>query len=91
MRETSDFFQEQAKQCQALAPSTVEKSDREFWLRLARRWENLLRANKTTSSKLFKKLGSSVQYLQRNDLQNDLQIGGRPDAALASFAQHLKI
>src|SRR6266568_6058005 len=41
--------------------------------------------NRAAASKLFKKLGSSVQYSQRNDLQNDLQNGGRPDARIGEF------
>ena len=42
--ETSDFFQEQIKQCRSLAARATDKNDREFWLRLAHRWEALLRA-----------------------------------------------
>ncbi len=44
MRETSDFFQQQAEQCRALAERAGNKSDREFWLQLTRRWERLLQA-----------------------------------------------
>jgi hypothetical protein len=43
MLETSDFFQDQAKQCRKLAADAHDKNDREFWLRLAHRWEGLLR------------------------------------------------
>ncbi len=46
MLETSDFFQEQAKQCRTLAAQAADKNDREFWLRLAHRWEGLLRAQR---------------------------------------------
>jgi len=43
MRETNEFFDEQAKQCRANAKRASNKSDRDFWLRLAQRWEELLR------------------------------------------------
>jgi hypothetical protein len=46
MIETSDFFQDQIKQCRKLAADASDKNDREFWLRLAHRWEGLLRAQK---------------------------------------------
>jgi hypothetical protein len=42
MIETSDFFQEQIEQCRAQAAKATSKTDREFWLRLAHRWEGLL-------------------------------------------------
>jgi hypothetical protein len=41
MRDTIEFFQEQVKQCQALAERARDKTDREFWFRLAGRWEEL--------------------------------------------------
>ena len=44
MRNTIDFFEEQKTQCRALATRTANKTDREFWLRLACRWEELLQA-----------------------------------------------
>jgi hypothetical protein len=46
MLETSDFFQDQAKQCRSLAAQAADKNDREFWLRLAHRWEGLLQAQR---------------------------------------------
>ena len=55
MFETSDFFQVenkiqtekcqvQIKKCESLAAAAVDKSEQEFWARLAHRWEELLRA-----------------------------------------------
>jgi hypothetical protein len=44
MLETDDFFQEQMKRCSDLAARASNKGDREFWLRLAHRWEELLQA-----------------------------------------------
>jgi len=37
-----DFFQHQAMQCRSQAERAAKKADREFWLRLADRWEQLL-------------------------------------------------
>ena len=42
MREQSDFFQEQVKKCNGLAERASNKTDREFWLGMARRWEGML-------------------------------------------------
>jgi hypothetical protein len=44
MLEPTDFFQQQINQCRDIAARTTDKNDREFWLRLAHRWEELLRA-----------------------------------------------
>jgi len=44
MLETNDFFQEQIRQCNSLAERASNKKDREFWLRLAHRWEQLVQA-----------------------------------------------
>jgi hypothetical protein len=38
------FFEEQAKQCNDLATTANNAKDREFWLQLGGRWEDLLRA-----------------------------------------------
>jgi hypothetical protein len=39
--EPNDFFENQIKQCRSQAQSAGNKSDREFWLQLAHRWERL--------------------------------------------------
>jgi len=44
MFEVNVFFENQAKECNLLAVRASDKSDREFWLRAARRWEALLTA-----------------------------------------------
>jgi hypothetical protein len=44
MFETIDFFQEQLKQCRDSAEHSTNKNDREFWLKMAERWEGLLKA-----------------------------------------------
>jgi hypothetical protein len=40
----SDFFQEQIKKCNSLVEQASNKTDREFWLGMARRWERMLEA-----------------------------------------------
>jgi hypothetical protein len=44
MLETTDFFQEQIKQCLSRAAQSPNKGDREFWAKMANRWEGLLQA-----------------------------------------------
>jgi hypothetical protein len=44
MLETTDFFQEQIKQCLSRAAQSPNKGDREFWAKMANRWEALLQA-----------------------------------------------
>jgi hypothetical protein len=46
MLETNDFFRNQIDQCNGLAVRASSKNDREFWLRLAHRWEKLIQAGK---------------------------------------------
>jgi hypothetical protein len=41
---TSEFFQDQIKQCRDFAGRATVKSDRDFWLKMAHRWEDLLQA-----------------------------------------------
>ena len=54
MLETSDFFQDQVQQCRKLAAVAHDKNDREFWLRLAHRWEGLLRNQRRDGAGLEK-------------------------------------
>jgi len=49
MLETADFFEHQIKQCRAQAARATNKADREFWKRLAERWQQVLRAEKQSS------------------------------------------
>jgi hypothetical protein len=42
MLETADFFEAQIKQCSDLAARSSNKNDREFWLKMANRWQGLL-------------------------------------------------
>ena len=44
MNNKCDFFQEQSKKCNGLAERASNKTDREFWLGMARRWEAMLEA-----------------------------------------------
>jgi len=59
MLHKTDFFQEQTAQCRALAARAANKTDREFWLRLAQRWEELLRAKQLESE------GSAAEPVQK--------------------------
>jgi hypothetical protein len=62
-----DFFQEQIKKCNELAERASDKTDCEFWLGMARRWEGMLEAGERGTLKveaepkferpLFKKRG----------------------------------
>jgi hypothetical protein len=54
MLETADFFQDQIQQCRKLAAAAHDKTDREFWLRLAHRWEGLLLARRPDAAGLEK-------------------------------------
>jgi hypothetical protein len=44
MHNKCDFFQEKIKKCNGLAERASDKTDREFWLGMARRWEGMLEA-----------------------------------------------
>jgi hypothetical protein len=46
MLEPNDFFENQIKQCRSQAQTAAKKSDREFWLQLAHRWEALSQGHK---------------------------------------------
>jgi hypothetical protein len=86
MLETSDFFQVeikiqikncevQIKKCESLAARAVDKSEREFWVRLAHRWKELLRARQCaalmTSVPLALRL--SGRFLQKGQRHNGNQ------------------
>jgi len=45
MAEMTDFFQKEAQGCRNLAAQARGKNDREYWLRLAQRWEWLVQQN----------------------------------------------
>jgi hypothetical protein len=42
--ETADLFEEQIKECKCAAAKSANKNDREFWLKMAARWEGLLKS-----------------------------------------------
>jgi hypothetical protein len=46
MLEMTDFFQKEAQGCIRLAAEATRKNDREYWLRLAQRWEWLVQQNR---------------------------------------------
>jgi hypothetical protein len=43
MLDTPDFFEQQTRECRSLAAQSRNKYDREFWLEMAARWEDLLK------------------------------------------------
>jgi hypothetical protein len=43
MIEKDDFFRNQVEQCRSQVERSSNKTDREFWLDMALRWEGLLR------------------------------------------------
>lgn len=44
MLSTADFFEAQIKQCADLASRSTNKNAREFWVKMAHRWQALLEA-----------------------------------------------
>jgi hypothetical protein len=48
MAEMIDFFRKEAQECRRLAAQATKKKDREYWSRLADRWEWLARQNSDT-------------------------------------------
>src|SRR6516162_7575004 len=72
MSEMTDFFQNQARECKRLSAQASEKDDREYWLRLAHRWEWLFQQNggtktvqpfRPTRSALDKRFAKTVSRL----------------------------
>jgi hypothetical protein len=47
MLETTDFFEQQIKSCRSSATQCRNKNDREFWLKMAARWEGLLKTRQS--------------------------------------------
>src|SRR5215472_10438242 len=45
--ETADFFEQRIKECRSSAVQSINKNDREFWLKMAARWEGLLKSRQT--------------------------------------------
>jgi len=48
MLETTDFFEQQIKSCRSAAAQCRNKNDREFWLKMAARWEGLLKPRQSS-------------------------------------------
>jgi hypothetical protein len=60
MLDTTDFFQEQIKQCKTFAAQSTNKNERNFWQLMTDRWEELLQAQQQTIGGVverFKKTG----------------------------------
>jgi hypothetical protein len=50
MLETTDFFEGQITECKTAAMRASNKNDREFWLKMAHRWESLLQARQASNA-----------------------------------------
>jgi hypothetical protein len=48
MLEIIDFFQKEAQECRRQAAKAAGKNNREYWLRLAQRWERLMQPDAAT-------------------------------------------
>jgi hypothetical protein len=66
MLETTDFFEEQITECKSAATHATNKNDREFWLKMAHRWEACSKRDKPPmlALKLCTNSGSSACDLQ---------------------------
>jgi hypothetical protein len=80
MLEPNEFFQNQVKQCRSQAESACNKNDREFWLRLAHRWETLLLAG-CAAIEAAQSQTSSVRDSERS--RNNSQKVGLPSLNVA--------
>ena len=67
MLETTDYFKAQIKQCTVLAARSTNKSDREFWLKMALRWWALLK-NRQLDEAAATKTGSSVRAVPHTNI-----------------------
>jgi hypothetical protein len=65
MIEKIDFFRDQIRQCRSQAESAANKADREFWLRLAQRWEWLLQQTDGAKLESVRPLRTGQSVLQR--------------------------
>jgi hypothetical protein len=56
-----DFFQAQINECKHLAKYSENRNDREFWLKMAQRWEGLLRPSDAIAPERVEKINCSRQ------------------------------
>jgi hypothetical protein len=66
MLETTDYFKAQIKRCTVLAARSTNKSDREFWLKMALRWWALLKNRQLDGAAT--KTGSSVRAVPHTNI-----------------------
>jgi hypothetical protein len=55
MQEMTDFFEKEAQECKRLAAGATKKTDREFWLGLAQRWDGLLKPDEAHERPRFER------------------------------------
>jgi hypothetical protein len=65
MLETADFFQKQAQECRSLAAWARDKNDKEYWLRLAQRWEWLMQQSAGPKLESVRPLRTGQSVLQK--------------------------
>ncbi len=65
MLDTADFFEAQIKQCTDTAARSSNKADREFWLKIANRWEGLFQARQTRDADTDPVQRSSLQRFEK--------------------------
>jgi hypothetical protein len=68
MLETADFFEAQIKQCRDSAAQSTNKNDREFWLKMAARWEGLSKARQNGDQPVRRPTGLSRSMFRRSML-----------------------
>ena len=74
MHNKCDFFQEQIKKCSGFAERASDKTDREFWLGMARRWEGMLEAEERGTFNVEVK-----PRFERRYSRNEVAGAARPD------------
>ena len=62
MLEPNDFFQSQVKQCRSQAESAANKRDREFWLKMAARWEGLFKTRQNGDEPVRRPTGRRTMF-----------------------------
>jgi hypothetical protein len=60
MLEMTDFFEKEAQGCRRLAAEATRKNDREYWLRLAQRWDWLLQQNRSAEDEAIRPRARSM-------------------------------
>jgi hypothetical protein len=68
MLETADFFEQRIKECRSSAAQSRNKNDREFWLKMAARWEGLLKSREKSDDEPVTRLSITRSRFRRSML-----------------------